>query len=306
MPIHLPPVSRRRFLSTAARGALAGAGWLALGRASADEAAQRDPHAFALLSDTHIARDPAAVHRGTNMYNHMQAASKQILALEQLPAGVLVNGDCAFSSGLSADYAVFLETLDPYRQAGLPIHCTLGNHDNRDNFWAADRRLKSTAGALDNRQVSVLQTERANFFLLDSLERTNSTPGLLGEEQIAWLAAALDAHADRPAIIFAHHHLIQGGSMASGLKDTQALLDVLVPRQQVKAYVFGHTHHWHHREHEGMHLVNLPPVAYPFNRIDPSGWVMLRLEDNGASFQLNAVDTGHKQHGERFDCAWRS
>lgn len=306
MPIHLPPVTRRRFLSTSTTGALAGAGWLALGNSSAFAAVDADPYCFALLSDTHVARQREATHRGTNMFQNMQTVSKEVLEFERRPAAVIISGDCAFLAGMSADYQIFLEAVTPYRTAGLPIHCMFGNHDNRENFWAADADLRSSPAALDNRQVSVMKTERANFFLLDSLDKTNSTPGLLGEQQIAWLAEALDAHADRPAVVIAHHHLIQGGSMASGLKDTQPLLEVLVPRKQVKAYVFGHTHHWQHQEHEGIHLVNLPPVAYPFNRIDPSGWVTLDLKEGGASFQLSAIDRNHKQHGERFDLAWRT
>jgi 3',5'-cyclic AMP phosphodiesterase CpdA len=274
--------------------------------ASAVAPGETDPHCFALLSDTHVARQREAVHRGTNMFQNMQTVSKEVLSLPKPPAAVLVSGDCAFLSGLSSDYEIFLEAIAPYRAAGLHLHCMLGNHDNRENFWAADGKLRSSASGLDNRQVSVLKADRANFFLLDSLEKTNSTPGLLGEDQIRWLATALDAHADRPAVIIAHHHLIEGGSMASGLKDTQSLLEVLVPRKHVKAYVFGHTHHWHHREHEGIHLVNLPPVAYPFNSIDPSGWVRLDLKNDGASFQLSTVDPRHKQHGERFEVAWRS
>lgn len=306
MPIHLPAMSRRRFLATTAQGLAAGAGWLALGDRFARAAGERDPNRFALFSDTHIAGDRELRHRGTNMFANLKVATDQVLAAGRLPAAVLVNGDCAFSSGQANDYASFLAGLAPCLEAGLPLHCTLGNHDSRETFWHADRRLAETDQALDNRHVSVVRTPRANFFLLDSLERTNSTPGLLGPEQIAWLAAALDAHADRPAILFAHHHTLEGQSMASGLKDTPALFEAIVPRKQVKAYVFGHTHHWHHREHEGIHLVNLPPVAYPFNRLDPSGWVELAVEDGGATFQLSSVDPSHKAHGEKFELSWRS
>ncbi|MGB7933682.1 MAG: hypothetical protein WCH04_15950, partial [Gammaproteobacteria bacterium] len=50
-----------------------------------------------------------------------------------------------------------------------------------------------------DKHVSILETPRANWFLLDSLQRTNDLLGRLGEVQLQWLAKALDARADRPA-----------------------------------------------------------------------------------------------------------
>ena len=78
--------------------------------------------------------------------------------------------------------------------------------------------------------------------LLDSLIETRTTPGLLGDAQRAWLADALDANPDKPALILIHH---QPGSIgpnkkASGLADAPQLFAILRPRRQVKAYFFGH------------------------------------------------------------------
>ena len=39
-----------------------------------------------------------------------------------------------------------------------------------------------------------------------------------------------------------HHNPGVGANI--GLKDTSAFLDVIRPRKQVKAYVYGHTHTW--------------------------------------------------------------
>jgi 3',5'-cyclic AMP phosphodiesterase CpdA len=304
MPIHLPAMNRRQFLTTAAGGAAAlGGGWLSL---ASEGSADADPHGFALLSDTHIFQKRDAVHRRTNMYENMRQVSQQVLQLAKPPAAVLINGDCAFLDGQPDDYAVLLELLAPYAQAGLPVHLTLGNHDDRTNFWQADGRFKANDAAIDNKHVSIITTARANWFLLDSLEQTNSTPGLLGLAQLAWLSAALDAHRDRPAIIAAHHHPAEGESAISGLKDTKALFEVLAPRKHVKAYIFGHTHHWQVRQREGIHLINLPPVAYPFNSQDPSGWVHVQLGDGGATVELRALDPAHPKQAQRFELNWRA
>src|SRR5947207_2897525 len=98
MPFHLPPLSRRRFLTCALA---AGAG-LVLRRGWAAEA---DPDHWALLSDPHIAAGPGMVKSGVNMTEHLRRAVAEVLARAARPAGVILNGDCAFLEGLPEDYA---------------------------------------------------------------------------------------------------------------------------------------------------------------------------------------------------------
>ena len=52
----------------------------------------------------------------------------------------------------------------------------------------------------------LVEGPRANWFLLDSLDEPNKTPGVLGDKQVAWLGQALDARANKPAILVAHHN----------------------------------------------------------------------------------------------------
>ncbi|MDB5297941.1 MAG: cpdA 2, partial [Phycisphaerales bacterium] len=140
MPIHLPPLSRRRFLASSAAAA---AGLLLPGRSwGADALAPAggtpvDPDRLALLSDIHVAADPAAVNRGVNMADHLAAAVRAVLDGPARPAGLLVNGDLAYNAGLPGDYATVLAGLAPVRAAGVPVHLTLGNHDDRANFFRA-------------------------------------------------------------------------------------------------------------------------------------------------------------------------
>ena len=48
-------------------------------------------------------------------------------------------------------------------------------------------------------QAGVIELPHANLVLLDSGKR-----GVLGEEQLDWLAKELDQRADKPALIFGH------------------------------------------------------------------------------------------------------
>ena len=301
MPIHLPPISRRAFL----KGSLAaGASALSAPRlVAADRAAERET--WALLADTHIAADRDASRGSTNMAGHLQHVAAKLIQRAMATAGVLIDGDCAFSEGLAGDYSTLLELLRPVRTAGLNVHLTLGNHDHRDRFWHAVPETKSPDRPIENRHVAVVESPLANWFLLDSLMETNVTPGKLGKAQIKWLARELDARAQKPAIIVGHHHPIRQ-LQGSGLTDSLALFDVLGPRRQVKAYIFGHTHHWRVSRWDDIHLVNLPPVAYPFVRSDPSGWVEMTLRGDGASLQLHSIDSEHRAHGEKVDLPWRA
>lgn len=304
MPIHLPPLDRRRFLA----GALAaGAGWAGpWARALAEPAPPTDPHVWAFFSDTHVAASREETHAGVNMAEHLARSIAGVLAAPTRPAGVLVNGDCAYLSGESGDYATFLALVEPLRAAGLPVHLGLGNHDHRERFWQAATGQAEPPTPVRDKHVSVTPGGRVNWFLLDSLDRPGMISGALGERQVAWLAHELDAHADRPAVVLGHHQLVPGGKVGTGLADTDALWEVLVPRRQVKAYIYGHTHHWRVAEKDGLHLVNLPPTAYPFIRRDPSGWVRCTLGEGGATLELISLDEGHPAHGQRVELAWRS
>jgi 3',5'-cyclic AMP phosphodiesterase CpdA len=262
-----------------------------------------DPNFWALLSDIHISADPTKVARGINMTGHFQAVARELSALPKRPAGVFINGDCAFNSGEKADYAQVAALLEPLRQDEMSIHLALGNHDQRERFWEV---LEKTAHRpLPDRQVALLKTPLANWFVLDSLETTLSTPGLLGQEQLDWLAKTLDANPDKPALIMVHHNPgVAGGNM--GLKDTVAFFEVIRPRKQVKAYIYGHTHAWKvEQDSSGIHLINLPPVAYLFHEGDPAGWVQATLEEKGFRLELRCIDAAHKAHGQTWNLKWR-
>src|SRR5205814_1766480 len=119
------------------------------------------------------------------------------------------------------------------------------------------------------------------------LDVTDYPPGKAGEAQLAWLAKALDARPDKPAVVCGHHDpRLQEpppGKQSWSLLDWPDLLKVLEPRRQVKMYVYGHTHVWAVKDHpSGIHLVNLPPVAYVFAAGQPSGWVHAVLRPDGA------------------------
>jgi 3',5'-cyclic-AMP phosphodiesterase len=301
MPIHLQPISRRQFLVRS----LAGGAALALSPSLLAAAKRSDPNSWALLADTHIAADRGLVARSINMTDHFLSESRELVALPKRPAGVIITGDGAYNSGQTGDYRQVVELLQPIRQGQMPVHLALGNHDHRQRFWEVLPEEKAVQKPVADRQVALLRTPLANWYMLDSLETTLATPGLLGQAQLDWLAKALDANPDKPALVLLHHN---PGTInkVGGLKDTEALFEVIRPRKQVKAYIFGHTHFWHVKQDDsGIHLVNLPPVAYVFLADQPAGWVHATLEHKGMRLELRCVNTAHKAHGQVTKLEWR-
>ncbi len=302
MPLHLIPPTRRRFLQAALVG---GTAWFASRYSVAAESKASDEW-WALLSDPHIAADPKESARGITMLDCLNRIVDEILAEPSPPEGVIINGDCAYSRGQAEDYATLSTALRRLADAGLPIHMTMGNHDDRKPFYDTFASQRADNALVDGKHVSILSTPTTNLFLMDSLLEVNVVTGELGQPQLDWLGSALDAHSEKPAIVFAHHNLQfelkEPQTIIGGLKDSQQLVDLLSARPHVQAYVFGHTHHWNVSEmQEELHLVNLPACSYVFNPAHPNGWVRAKFGPDQLALELRALDRSHSQHGEQHE-----
>ena len=303
MPLFLPQLTRREFLK---RAALAGAAVALAPQTHASIFGKaRDKNTFAFLSDNHVAADAAFTHSEVNMADNLAACVRQIADWPMKPASVIVNGDLAFQAGLAGDYATFGKIIAPIR-AVAPVHLSLGNHDERENFWKAFPHDAKKQKAVPQKQATIFSSKLVNWFMLDSLDATDTAPGEVGAAQYAWLARELDLRSEKPAIIVCHHNLQTPGS-TTGLKDTAAMEEIFARHRQIKAYICGHTHDWHVEEHPtGVQLINLPPTAYVFKAGRPSGWVRLTLARDGAELELRCLDPMHPEHAEIKWLNWRT
>lgn len=310
MPIHFPPITRRRFLQTAAVGvgSAAGLGLSRLSGPTAANASENASHRMVLLSDTHINADPAhlAGRPNVNMSDNLARALAEVAKLDGQPGHLLINGDCAHLDGQRGDYEQLVKLIEPIREAGYNVHALLGNHDHRENFYTIGVQARPDAPAVADRHVELIQMQRSNWLLLDSLWRVNITPGELGADQLAWIQKLLDQHDDKPMHVVLHHSFDFKDEPNFGLRDTAALLDLLSPRKHVKAVYYGHTHNWSVRQRDdGLHEVNLPPTAYVFNAERPNGWVACDLAEGSCKLTLNCLDKDHPEHGETHELAYR-
>ena len=308
MPIILPPITRRQFIKRSlAFGGTAIMAPHAL--AAADrKGAGLDQSRVALLADTHISADSSQRYPGTkwpgtpvkeedhewvNMADCLTEAAKSVLALNPRPAHLIVNGDCALSNGKESEYKEFLRLVEPIRAAGITVHVTIGNHDNRENLWKLLPFLKREQMGV---QAGVIELPHANLVLLDSGKR-----GVLGEEQLDWLAKELDQRADKPALIFGHLNPYpnRGIRPNKGMRDGASLLKLLAERKHARGYFYGHTHEWQYDQRDHLHLINQPAVSYYFGKGHAHGWVDMKLSETTAELELQCIDPKHKQHREQ-------
>ncbi len=251
MPIYLPSISRRRFLA----GALAAGVSLPL-RSFGEEAERPESTRSSrdlFMSDVHVGAHHKDEKHGVKPAVEFSHAINHILGLNDRPKRAIVAGDYAISWGNHADYKTFRELTSRLSKAGMNCHFAIGNHDSRkpflDEFPDARELIGPHAKTL-GKYVYIMETSLANWFFLDSLHEKKRELGQLGESQLSWLAKSLDTRRDKPALIVGHHN----PSLKSDLRDTAAFYDVITPRKQVKAYIYGHTHRWQLDKHEGIHL----------------------------------------------------
>jgi Icc protein len=307
MPITLPPLDRREFIKGSL--ALGGAAFSISSPAKAvGESVRLDQSRVALLADTHISSDPNLSYPGTKwpgspvkedehesvlMANCLAETAKKVITLNPRPAHLIINGDCSMSRGTESEYKELLRLVQPIRTAGITVHVTIGNHDNRDNLWKLLPFVKKEQMGI---QAEVMELPHANLFLLDSGKK-----GILGEKQLGWVAQELDQRPDKPALVFGHYNMTpnRGVRPIRGLRDGPDLLEALTQRKHVRAYFYGHTHEWQHTRKKHLHLIGQPAVGYYFGKGHAHGWLDMKLSEIFADLELQCIDPKHERHGER-------
>jgi 3',5'-cyclic AMP phosphodiesterase CpdA len=188
-----------------------------------------------ILSDLHLGPPGSAVN-GLDTGARLAEAVAVITRDHADAAMVLVAGDLADRGEVDA-YRHLRDLLAPLQ---MPVHLTLGNHDNRDAF------LSVFGPGLDDamgRVSKVLDAGGYRILLLDTSE-----PGLVGgrlcQGRLDWLALRLDEAEDRPVIIVQHHHANPLSLPVDEimLEAAQDYLDVLHRHPDIRQVIAGHVH----------------------------------------------------------------
>jgi 3',5'-cyclic-AMP phosphodiesterase len=57
-------------------------------------------------------------------------------------------------------------------------------------------------------------------------------------------------------------------------------------------------------KNSGLHLINLPPVAYAFGGKRPLGHVTAHVGAQGMKLKLYSLDPAHPDHGQEHELKW--
>jgi 3',5'-cyclic AMP phosphodiesterase CpdA len=195
------------------------------------------------------------------------AAIAEMQAIE--PDAVVVKGDLT-TKGSDDEYARFLEF---YGGAfGDRMHHVRGNHDAyHGQTFAADAPLEVTLPGV-------------TLAILDTVV-PRSPSGQVSAEQLEWLDE-LGARADRPVLVFGHHHPWQPGSKARpetyfgiNCDDSEKLVDVVARRRALVGYFAGHTHRNRVRQFEATGPT--PWVEVACVKDFPGSWAEYRVFEAG-------------------------
>ncbi len=195
------------------------------------------------------------------------AAVTEIVGFD--PAAVVVKGDIT-ASGLVGEYDAFLQCyLDTFGERLLHVR---GNHDAFTGRRFASEPCQERE--LPGVTLAVIDTV---------IEGRDS--GQVRDEQLEWLDE-LAARADRPVLVFGHHHPWQPGSASRsgdyfGINpdDSEHLVALIARRSAIVGYFAGHTHR--NRVRRFSETGSVPYAEVASVKDFPGSWAEYRVFEGG-------------------------
>ena len=259
-------MERRAFLKLLFGGMLAPTGLVGEEKA-VEKSRKRDANKVVILSDLHV-----GVKSGQWQRDGLSGRVSSIVAMNPVPACVLILGDLAYSQGEAADYELLKKMLSPLDAAGIPWHPMMGNHDSREAFFSVFDERRHTL--VPGRLVTVVKTPHSDFILLDSL-KDGKVSGEINSAQRTWLKSHL-AKRTKPAFICAHHSLY----------DTK-LLTLMEQHPCVAGYFHGHLHSWRSSQSKkGLPIISVPSTG----QWGDIGYIVLMQRSDRARAKLMMID----------------
>lgn len=236
---------------------------------------KNDALVFGIFTDCqYCACEPA----GTRYYDSSPA--KLIASIDefnrQVPEFIIQTGDL-----IDRDFISYDTILTILKKGVAPVHHVLGNHDFNvsdslkmkvsDKLHMPARYYSFTKGgwlfiALDGNDVSLYgaaserKKQEAEQIIkrMKSSEKPNAVEwnGAVGREQIQWFSDLLDkAEKSRGKVIVFCHFPVYPENVHNLLNDSE-VLDLILSRKCVKAWINGHNHAGSYHEKDGLHFIN--------------------------------------------------
>jgi predicted phosphodiesterase len=235
----------------------------------------------ATVNDVHFGETEAGIIEGLDVgpilsaaegeppYPEMmnRAAIAEITAIA--PDAVVAKGDLT-THGTKDEYEQFLAAYgDTF---GDKLHHVRGNHDGYfGETFASEAPIE-------------VRLPGVTLAILDTVI-PKKTPGQVTVKQLEWLDE-LGARADRPVLVFGHHHVWNPASnqrpenyFGINPDDSEALIEVFARRPRLVGYFAGHTHR--NRVRRFAATGSVPFVEVACVKDFPGTWAEYRIFDGG-------------------------
>ena len=211
------------------------------------------------ISDCHLTKDADSDLLGVVTRESFTAVMGRINAdigsgICPAPEYILATGDIAQDASPEA-YKYFQKAVDTL---GVPSRWFPGNHDDRDIMRAT---LKD-----GSELEQLVRVGNWQIILLDS-SVSGAVHGHLREEDLALLEKTLAERPDLHSLISFHHHPVDIGSSwldNIGLKNRDALFDIIDRHDNVRAILWGHIHQNFEAQRESVRLMATPSTCIQF------------------------------------------
>lgn len=238
-----------------------------------------DEDLVCIISDMHT-------NPGGYQPEKLERTLDEILRLNPRPANIIALGDLAYLTGRPEEYARLKEILSVLDGSGITLTMAMGNHDRREHFAEVFPEYAAKS-LLSDRFVYVVETPKADFIVLDSLQQGDDdttwiTPGALDDNQREWLQNKLSEYTEKPVFVTAHHPINETGIKA-----------MLVECPSCCGYIHGHDHEWrpgwrakNYSELEIIRTLCVPSTGH----WGDIGYVLVHLEENQARVDLREFE----------------
>ncbi len=206
------------------------------------------------FTDPHLFADRGGEMRGVNTFASLQTVLSAARTRHWSPDALLVTGDIAQDESRQG-YRVFREVFEPL---GLPVLCLPGNHDNPE-FMREE---------LDGNFVVLGEVEFDTWRIAMLNTYTPGTAaGELTRKDLEQLNKWLATQGGSNCLVCLHHQPVPVGSRwldSVGLRNPQALFEVLDTHQGVRGILWGHVHQAFDGERKGVRLMGTPSTCRQF------------------------------------------
>ena len=193
------------------------------------------------ISDIHFLREYKKEEEGYNsIFNNMTNPIDQIKKLmskvnkDKLDF-IIITGDLV-EGGNSEDYRELKKNLNEIFE-GIPYIVTLGNHDNKAEFYKGwlneDLGNKPYNATMNIGDIKVISFDNSEY---------HNPDGIIDSERCEWLREELKKDNDKNVILMLHHHLLKEQfNLPPASYDNE--FEEIIKNSSIIAIFSGHTHH---------------------------------------------------------------